>query len=252
MPSGRALRKNTVPIRAAAPGSPRPRLGGAGPLATCRLGDFRVAGELVPFLAKVIVISLSGVMAPGAVTAAALAAAPRNRHAGALVALGHAVVEFPLMVLIVVGFSYWFRLSSVGVAVALAGGAMLLVMAFGMLRNAVRPVKLKDPSALRGPLVTGIVLTAGNPLFLVWWATVGLTLANQAASLGIMAFVLFALAHWSLDLMWLEALTLAAHRGSKLLGGKAQRILVALCGAAMAFFGVRFIWTAASAAWHWR
>jgi len=201
--------------------------------------------ELLPFMGKAIVISLSGVMAPGAMTAATLAAAPRSRHAGALVAVGHGIVEFPLMVLIVAGFSYWFKLSGVKIAVGFAGGAMLLLMAAGMLRSAARPVKLEAAASRHGPVLTGIALSAGNPLFLLWWATVGLALANEAAALGIMAFALFAVTHWSLDLIWLEAITLAAHKGLRLLGAKSQRVVLVICAAAMIFFSVRFIHTAA-------
>ena len=53
-------------------------------------------GELAVFLFKAFVISLSGVLAPGPMTAAAVGHGVRSRHAGALMAVGHAVVEFPL------------------------------------------------------------------------------------------------------------------------------------------------------------
>ena len=59
--------------------------------------------ELVLFLGKVIMISLSGVMAPGPVTAVVIASGARNRYAGILMALGHGIVEFPLMIVIVLG-----------------------------------------------------------------------------------------------------------------------------------------------------
>jgi len=208
-----------------------------------------VTVELIAFLGKAIGVSLSGVLAPGAMTAATLAAAPRNRHAGALVALGHAAVEMPLMVLIVAGFSYWFKRPDVKVAVGLAGGAILLVMAAGMFRGAMARVRHDAPATRRGPLLTGIVLTAGNPLFLLWWAGAGLGLAVEAASLGVAAFVIFACTHWLLDLIWLETLTLTAHKGSTLFGEKAQRLLLILCGAAMVIFGARFIYVAALVAW---
>ena len=55
------------------------------------------------FLVYVIGISLSGVMAPGPVTATTIVMGSRNRWAGAIIALGHGIVEFPLIILIVVG-----------------------------------------------------------------------------------------------------------------------------------------------------
>lgn len=47
---------------------------------------------ILVFGAEAAGISLSGVMAPGVITAATLAAGTRNPHAGALVAVGHGIV----------------------------------------------------------------------------------------------------------------------------------------------------------------
>jgi threonine/homoserine/homoserine lactone efflux protein len=49
------------------------------------------------FLLQVFIISFSGAMQPGPVTAAAIAIGGRNRYAGILLTLGHVIVEFPLM-----------------------------------------------------------------------------------------------------------------------------------------------------------
>ena len=59
--------------------------------------------SLLLFLIQVVGISLSGVMAPGPITAAAIAMGARNRFAGALMAVGHGIIEFPLMILIILG-----------------------------------------------------------------------------------------------------------------------------------------------------
>ena len=58
---------------------------------------------MITFLLTATAISLSGVLAPGPMTAATLAAGTRSRHAGAIIALGHGVVEFPLMLVIIAG-----------------------------------------------------------------------------------------------------------------------------------------------------
>ena len=59
---------------------------------------------LVAFLLEAVLISLSGVMAPGPMTAAAVGAGSESPRAGALLAVGHGIVEFPLMVAILYGF----------------------------------------------------------------------------------------------------------------------------------------------------
>jgi threonine/homoserine/homoserine lactone efflux protein len=85
--------------------------------------------ELILFLAKVVGISLSGVMAPGPVTAAAIAMGARNRFAGALMAIGHGIVEFPLMILIILGMDTILRSTTTKIVIGFAGGAFLLFMA---------------------------------------------------------------------------------------------------------------------------
>jgi len=196
---------------------------------------------VIVFLFTAVVISLSGVMAPGPMTAATLAAGTRLRHAGALIALGHAAVEFPLMLLIITGIGSLLQLEGVKTGIGLAGGAFLLLMGVELLVGARKSRELSDPADRRHPVLIGIVLTAANPYFLIWWATVGLALATQAVQWGVLAFALFAVIHWLCDLVWLEALSLASFKGSQLLGGWSQRIVLAVCGVMLLLFGCKFI-----------
>jgi len=202
-------------------------------------------GELVRFLVQAAVVSLSGVMAPGPVTAVTLGLGARSRHAGALVAVGHGIVEFPLMVLIILGAGRLFQIASVRAGIGLAGGVMLLWMGAGMLRGAGRVVQAARPEEpSRGPVLTGIILSAGNPYFLLWWATVGLALATRATGLGPVAFGLFAILHWTCDLVWLELLSLSSFKGAKLLGARSGRVILAVCGAALLVFAAVFLYDA--------
>lgn len=202
---------------------------------------------MTAFLAQAVAISLSGVMAPGPVTAATLAAGARRRHAGAWVAIGHGAVEFPLMGLILLGAGVvltarWFR-----VGAGLAGGAILLLLMALMLRDLHRKGRAVQPKtelAVAAPLWTGLVVTGCNPYFLLWWATVGLAMATRALELGTMAFALFAAVHWLCDLVWLEALSLASHQGAGVLGPRVQQVIVAACAAVMGGFGLWFLWDA--------
>jgi threonine/homoserine/homoserine lactone efflux protein len=200
--------------------------------------------SLFLFLFQVVTISLSGVMAPGPVTAAAIAMGARNRFAGTIIAVGHGIIEFPLMILIVVGFDRLLKWLPFQIVVGFAGGAFLWFMAVGMLRslNATEDQQLKITKS--GPLIAGIALSGGNPYFLLWWATIGLTLATTATSLGIWAFALFAIVHWLCDLIWLQALSWASFKGSVLLGPRSQRIVMFVCSWALFAFGVFFVYNA--------
>jgi len=196
------------------------------------------------FLLQVVGISLSGVMAPGPMTAATLVAGGRSRHAGVMMALGHGVVEFPLMALIMFGMGSFFKLNGVKIGIGLVGGLFLAFMGIQMLREARESVLMAVQGPSRGNILTGILMTGGNPYFLVWWATVGLTLATQASEYGVFAFGIFAVAHWLCDLVWLEVLSLASFKGSTFFKGKNQRWLLYICGGAMIFFAGMFLWDA--------
>jgi threonine/homoserine/homoserine lactone efflux protein len=197
--------------------------------------------ELLLFLFQVFAISLSGVLQPGPVTAATITMGARHRFAGTLMALGHGIIEFPLMVLLIFGVGRLLTLAAVSIGIGLAGGTFLILMGVGMLKTLRKGNDTEMSITKSGPLVTGIVLSGGNPYFLIWWATVGLTLITTAKGFGIWAFVLFAFVHWSCDLIWLTILSWASFRGASVLGPKRRRAVLLFCAFALLAFGLYFI-----------
>ena len=202
--------------------------------------------SLIGFLLQAVVISLSGVMAPGPVTAVTLAAGTRSRHAGALIAVGHGIVEFPLMLLVMAGMDILFRVKGVTIGIGLVGGAFLLFMGAQILAGLSQRTDPTDKYAGKNPVWIGIILTGGNPYFLLWWATVGLALTTRALTFGATAFALFAVVHWLCDLIWLEALSWASFKGAKILGPQSQRIVLAICAIALILIALTFLYDAGS------
>lgn len=193
------------------------------------------------FLVSVVTISMTGVMSPGPMTAATLAAGARHRHAGLTMAIGHGLVEFPLLVLLIAGLGRFLERETVRVAIGLVGGGFLIALGVQLLRQARKPALLAAPATDRSALVTAILLTIGNPYFLLWWATVGLALAAQASRFGLLAFAVFGIVHWLCDLVWLEVLSQTSFRGARVFSEKAQGRVLAVCGVALLFFAAKFI-----------
>ena len=195
------------------------------------------------FLIQAILISLSGVMAPGPLTVVVVGKGARSPGAGVLISLGHAVVEFPLMVLIALGLGPFFQHRMFATTVGLAGGGVLLWMAAGLLMSLRKAGADIGPERMReaSPFTAGILMTGGNPYFIVWWATVGATLVFRAWGFGVWQFVVFAIIHWSLDLIWYFFLSSAAFKGTKLLGERFLRGVSLVSGLLLLYFGVRFI-----------
>jgi threonine/homoserine/homoserine lactone efflux protein len=197
--------------------------------------------SLFLFLLQVFLISLSGVLAPGPVTAATIAAGTKSRHAGFLISIGHCAVELPLMVGAMLGLGFILESGLANMLIGLAGGVFLVWMGFDMLRDVKNYHQDQPLPKTRGPITTGMVLSVTNPYFILWWATVGLNFAKDAASFGYTVLVLFALVHWFCDMVWLEIMSFASFKGMKLLSEKHQKIILATCSSAIMCFGIFFV-----------
>ena len=191
------------------------------------------------FLLSAAGISLSGVMMPGPLTAATITKGYREQNAGVFIALGHAVVELPLMALIYFGFAQFFTSPEVKQVVGLAGGLMLVFMGLMVLRG-IRKNVGESADLPYNSLVTGIVLTGANPYFFLWWATIGVALIVTAAQFGIWGLVAFAVVHWSCDLVWEQGVSMSVFRTKHLWTQKIQRIVFGICALVLVGFGIWF------------
>jgi threonine/homoserine/homoserine lactone efflux protein len=196
------------------------------------------------FILTIVGISLSGVMAPGPITAATLAAGGRNRHAGAWVCAGHIAVELPLILVLAAGLGTFLESRRIRAGIGLIGGVLLLWMGLQLLAS-LRKTETRLAGSVDGhPLWIGVVLSGANPYFLLWWATVGLTLTSQAMEFGVLALGLFALLHWLCDLGWLEVLSYAGFRGSQAFGTRSRKAISMICTVALLGFGLKFVYDA--------
>jgi len=182
-------------------------------------------------------------MAPGPVTAATIAVGSKKKHAGWFISLGHGIVEFPLMIAIVLGAGVSLRIKSIQIGISIIGGLMLILMALPMIRvNKTKDIESICQFNKQKPILIGVMLSASNPYFLLWWATIGLKLTSQVLEFGIIAFALFAIVHWLCDIVWLEALSIASFKGAKLLSDKSQKKAIFFCGIVLLIFGFKFIY----------
>lgn len=202
--------------------------------------------EVMTFLLYAVAVSLSGVLSPGPMTAAAIGRGSRSPHSGSVMAIGHGVIEIPLLLLIILGIGPIFQSLFARTGIGIFGGGFLIWMGISMLKGADSADGEQRAVSRKGPFMTGLLLSAGNPYFLIWWATVGLNLVNKARQLGGAAFFMFAVIHWLCDLFWLELLSFSSYRGMKLLNEKSRIWIERGCAIVMIIFGLLFIYNAAS------
>jgi threonine/homoserine/homoserine lactone efflux protein len=196
-------------------------------------------GSFGLFLLSAAGISLSGVMMPGPLTAATIAKGYREQNAGIFIALGHAIVEIPLIALVYFGLAHFFTNPDVKKIIGVAGGLMLIFMGLMVLRGFKR--NMAEAADLPyNSLVTGIMLTGANPYFFLWWATIGIALIVTAAQFGIWGLVIFAVVHWSCDLVWEQVVSVSVFRTKHMWTQTVQLVVFGICAALLVGFGIYF------------
>ena len=201
------------------------------------------------FFASVVLISLSGVLMPGPLFAATIKQATKHKAAGALIAVGHGVVEFPLMIVIFFVLSQFKIPSYVQVTVELVGGLLMVVMGVQAFR---KRNKTEDAqvSSSRDSVLAGIYTTAVNAGFILWWLTVGTALILNAQLFGVIGFSVFAGIHWLCDLSFYTVIALAIFKSQQLWSqrwNKGVRMGITLfCVAVFIGFGAYFMSSALS------
>ena len=193
--------------------------------------------ELILFLVMVFIISLSGVLMPGPVFAAAVVKGVKDRHAGAWIALGHLTIEIPLILAIAAGFYYVFTYSWVKIGIGVIGGAFLLYMGFRMVQIRGR-IDVVEKALPTHSMVAGIITTVSNPYFIFWWATIGAKLIIDALFFGFIGIIAFIIVHESCDLGWDYFISYSVNRSKKFWKETGYKYVFGLCGGLLIAFGV--------------
>jgi threonine/homoserine/homoserine lactone efflux protein len=194
-------------------------------------------------LASVTLISLSGVLMPGPLFAVTLKKAAKSKIAGALIAVGHGIVEFPLMILIFFLLSQFAIPSSVQVIVGVVGGFLMIVMGVRTFRN--RHKSEDDRASFkRESVLAGVYTTAANAGFILWWLTIGTTLILNAQQFGLIGFSVFAGVHWLCDFSFYTAAALVIFKSQKFLNEWAKVGITFFCVAIFIGFGAYFMGSA--------
>ncbi len=193
------------------------------------------------FFGTAVLISFSGVMTPGPLFAAAIAKGYKDRRAGVKIALGHGLVEFPLMALIFFSIGYIFTDPVVKLAIGLVGGCFMIYMGVSMLKARKAIASGEKEYFPYDSFWAGAVTTSVNPYFFFWWATVGAWLILNAQLFGAFVVAIFAVVHWSCDLAWYTFTSFTVFRTKHLWTPLVQEIVFGGCALLMIGFGAYFV-----------
>jgi len=193
------------------------------------------------FILKVIIISASGALAPGPLTASAASLGARGGwRAGFNEAVGHMAVELPLVLAVAYGLHYIFEIPTIEIAFGLISGAFLLFFAYLTFRDALKGPDTKGPPRYGSAIITGAALSLFNPYFIAWWISIGTPLIMEAfQAMYLAGIAILYTSHVWLDYAWL---TLIASLGSlsKVKAPAYKALLIALA-VAITYFGITMI-----------
>jgi threonine/homoserine/homoserine lactone efflux protein len=196
------------------------------------------------------VVGLSGAMLPGPFLTTAIAVSIRRGFwAGPWMVLGHAVMELALVLALLGGLSTFLVRSDVTSGIALLGGAFLIILGLTMSRDALgskismAAIQSSRPMEIRmHPVVAGIALSFTNPLWYLWWATVGLSYISLAMKSGPLGLAAFFSGHITADLAWYSLVALAVSGGRKLISQRIYDFILLACGMCLLGLGGYFIY----------
>ncbi len=195
-------------------------------------------------------LAFSGAIMPGPVLTytirQSLSTGPK---AGFLIMLGHAILEIALIGLIFLGFDAILQSPAAQTAIGLAGGAMLIWLGYGMVGGAVRDkVRIQvggEGGTSRNMVLSGFLISASNPYFLLWWAVIGLGfLLSAYKTFGAPGVAVFYLGHILADFIWYGAISTVIGKTRRFISDKIYRFVIAGLGVMLIYFGGSFAYGA--------
>jgi threonine/homoserine/homoserine lactone efflux protein len=188
-------------------------------------------------------VGLSGALMPGPVLTVTIAEATRRGFwAGPLIVLGHGIIEFSLFIALVLGLGGLLKHNFVFGCVGIGGATVLIWMGVGMIRSfreATLKLELKEGERSR-PVLAGLLTSASNPYFIIWWATIGLSYIALSQQHGIMGLGSFYTGHIMADIVWYFSVAVAITMGKKIMDDRIYRWIIGLCGVFLLVLGIYF------------
>ncbi len=188
--------------------------------------------KLLELLILTLLISPTGALAPGPLTTVTIVIGSRGGYiSGLKIALGHTIVELPYVLSLILAMSHVkYFLENIIVKLSLTSFAIIFIIYFSYLTilDASKLIKGVEGSVKNNylsrwrhaPLISGIVLTGFNPLFLIWWYSVGLPIITGIVDIGITIFPIIYITHVWLDYAWLAVIAEASKRGLSIVSRK--------------------------------
>jgi len=182
-------------------------------------------------------------MAPGPLFAANISYGLRDGvRSGIKMAIGHTIVEFPLVILLGIGVFSLEIFPEFRTLISIFGAITLFVFALIQIRTTLQKKEDTISKPKQGPLITGIALSALNPFFIIWWLTIGFKLISDAMLIWAFSGILivFVLHIW-MDFVWLGGTSFLASKSSRIISNRNYKVLMIGLSGMLIYFGITFL-----------
>ena len=198
---------------------------------------------MMEFAVLVIIISASGVMSPGPLFAANITYGLREGfRSGIKIAIGHSIVELPLVILLGIGVFSLEIFPEFRAIISIFGAITLFGFAGIQIKSIFKKNTNISTKPKHGPIITGILFSALNPFFIIWWLTIGFKLISDAMLIWAFAGILivFVLHIW-MDFVWLGMVAFFASKSVKIISNRNYKIMIAGLSLILIYFGIIFL-----------
>ena len=202
--------------------------------------------NLTDFVVTVVIVTASGALAPGPLSFAILIHGSKGgAWAGFSCAIGHTLVEFPLILALAFGLLAVISQPFIRLGIGIAGGIGLIVFGALQISETIRirsDTKHSTGTLPASSIMLGAALTGLNPYFILGWLTIGSVLIIQALAFAALGGVLLMyISHVWMDYAFLSVLAHFGKKGKVIIGSKYYRIVLVAFGIVLIYYGASFI-----------
>lgn len=197
-------------------------------------------------------VALTGALSPGPLLTFTIYKSLKTNRGyliGLFVILGHAVLEFALIIVLLLGASIFLRNIIILTIIGLIGGIFLVIFGILVIRDVyknpfnidLQSINEEEIKGFKGnSFVGGIIVSLSNPYWTMWWAVIGLSFMinyniNFENPIGVLIFFI---GHEFGDLIFYWPLSILVYLGGKSLNPKIYKYILIFCGVFMVVFGI--------------
>lgn len=197
-------------------------------------------------------VALTGALSPGPLLTFTIfrsLKAKKGYMVGLFISLGHATLEFILIIALLFGASIFLQNELILTIIGVIGSVLLIIFGiliildlyYKSLDSSVGKMNEDDIKGFKGnSFLGGLIVSLSNPYWTLWWAVIGLGLMiNYNISFQDPGnLVLFYLGHELGDLAWYWPISIFVYYSGRSLNKKVYSWILIICGIFMIGFGI--------------